>query len=95
MLTLVEFEWELLEAMAGQRPALEWGGAVGAALGCLKGLGYVELDFDREAGKMTYRVTQRGLDALAARKRENWTHCPVCKERVTESEWHRHMVRHG
>lgn len=77
-MTLVDFEWQLLEAMAGQRPALEWGGAVGAALECLTGSGYVEAVWEpgfswetpgeKPVARKTYRVTQRGLDALAARK---------------------------
>lgn len=91
---LVEFEWQLLEAMVGERPAFEWGGWVGAALEVLKGRRLVELVWEGSPLVLTYRVTELGKQALDVRKQENWTHCPVCKERVTESEWHGHMKRH-
>lgn len=39
---LVDFELELLRAMAGKRPAFEWGAAVGAALEHLVSRRFVE-----------------------------------------------------
>ncbi len=62
MTDLVEFERELLQAMAGLRPAFSWGAAVGAALESLCGRRLVEC----VGGE--YRLTDAGrAEATSAR----------------------------
>jgi membrane protein implicated in regulation of membrane protease activity len=58
---LVDIELELLQAIAGERPPLAWGGAVGQALEMLRGRGLVEL------GDRAWRVSAKGY-ALLERK---------------------------
>ncbi|MES2384488.1 MAG: hypothetical protein V4593_08060 [Pseudomonadota bacterium] len=59
---LCDFEYQVLAMLDGSGPAMPWGAAVGAALGFLKGSGYVAL-----AGGVRYTITERGRAALAAR----------------------------
>ena len=53
---LCEDEIEILREVAGEKPASRWGAAVGAALGALRGGGYI-------AGNT---ITDKGRAALAA-----------------------------
>lgn len=57
-----DFERELLEELAGLRPPRPWGAAVGAALGFLKHMGYVN--------RMTNKPTEKGLKYLEERKKQ-------------------------
>ncbi len=58
---LCEFEYRVLAMLAGEAAAIPWGAAVGAALGFLKGSGYVSFN------GLGYDITARGRAALAAR----------------------------
>lgn len=60
---LCDFEFEVLESLAGLKPPVPWGAALGAALGFLKGRGYVEAVFIAGDGKH-YRISQAGMDLL-------------------------------
>lgn len=60
MSELCDFERELLLAMAGKRPALPWGAAVGAALEFLSGAGLVECPAGR------YQLTAAGQQLAEA-----------------------------
>jgi hypothetical protein len=55
---ICEFEREILEAMAGRRPALPWGAAVGAALEYLSGHRLVR----QRLG--VYEITEAGMALL-------------------------------
>lgn len=52
---LCHYELQILRECAGERPPSEWGSAVGAALGFLKGSGYID-----RVGK----PTEKGRKAL-------------------------------
>lgn len=56
---LVEYEWQVLEMLAGDRPG-EWGAWVGACLGALQGAGYC-------TSGPHYQITDAGRKALAMR----------------------------
>lgn len=58
---LCEFEWDLLDAMAGKKPALPWGAAVGAALESLCGFKLVQCTAGR------YELTDAGCKAVEER----------------------------
>ncbi len=55
---LCEFEVEVLRALNGEREPIKWGAALGAALGFLKGSGYVSLT------NGTYAITEKGKSAI-------------------------------
>lgn len=55
---LCDFEIELLRSMAGEKPGQPWGAAIGAALGFLKGSGYVT------SNNGAYSVTDAGRAVL-------------------------------
>lgn len=58
---LCAFEYNVLAMLAGAGAPLPWGAAVGAALGFLKGGGYVSFN------GIGYDITERGRNALATR----------------------------
>lgn len=60
-----ETEFEILEEIAGLRPAQPWGACVGACLGWLAGAGYITRKFGG-------RPTPKGVEALKA-KHPEWT----------------------
>lgn len=61
---LVDYEVEVLQHLAGNNPGLQYGSALMAAIGFLKGSGYVEKAWD---GKSTnYKLTQKSRDYLAS-----------------------------
>ena len=60
---LADYEIQVLLSLAGKRPALRWGAALGQSLEVLVGFGFAELD------EGTYRLTREGTalaEALAA-----------------------------
>ena len=63
---LCDFEYRVLAMLDGRGPVIPWGAAVGAALGLLKGSGYVALEM-RVHDTATYVITARGRQALDAR----------------------------
>ena len=62
---LSEHEWEILEEIAGIKPASPWGAWVSAVLGFLKGNGYI-------AGRFGGPLTAKGVAAIQTRHPE-WT----------------------
>lgn len=59
---LCDFEIEVLASLAGLKPPIPWGAALGAALGALKGRGLVEVVWS--GNSKVYQLSQAGVDLL-------------------------------
>lgn len=54
---LVDYELQVLLALAGKRPPMRWGAAFGQSLEVLVGFGYARLDIDGQ-----YKLTPEGVE---------------------------------
>lgn len=61
MADMTDWDWQILEEIAGKRPPSPWGAAIGAAIGFLRRNGYIN---------QNQSLTAKGQEALAERERQ-------------------------
>lgn len=65
---LCDFELDVLRMLNGTGPAIPWGAALGAALECLGGSGFIQSTYNEDTRTLHYSITDRGRAALEATK---------------------------